>query len=138
MPLYPGVGGDGSCLHGSSRGSGGAAGSCCNQGLSFVPHCYPGDRRSGWTRFQHHVTFMVSPQAVFSGAAWRSPLWCLAGWMWSASCQTISMVPDNRQKLQRWESSPRGRRRQPDGLLDFSSFLNFYKHKKKLDKATGL
>lgn len=49
-----------------------------------------------------------------------------------------SPVPENRNKLQRWESSPRGGRRQPDGLLELSSFLNFYKHKKKLDKATGL
>lgn len=80
MPLYPEVEGEDSCLRGTSRGGGGDAGSCCSLGLSLIPHCCPGDRRSGWTRFQCYGTFMVSPQAVCSGAARRSPLWCLAGW----------------------------------------------------------
>lgn len=80
MPLYPEVGGEGSSLHGPSGGSGGAAGSCCSLRLSLIPHCCPGDRRSGWTGFQHYGTFVVAPRAVCSGAVLRSPPWCLAGW----------------------------------------------------------
>lgn len=60
MPLYPEVEGEGSCLRGASRGGGGDAGSCCSLGLSLIPHCCPGDRRSGWTRFQCYGTFSLS------------------------------------------------------------------------------
>jgi len=53
------------------------------------------------------------------------------------SCQIQNLVPENRNKLQGWESSPGGGRRQPDGLLELSSFLYFYKHKKKVGQGYG-
>lgn len=58
--------------------------------------------------------------------------------MWSTRGNIKRLVLENRNKFQRWESSLRGERRQPDELLDLSSFLNFYKHEKKLNKAIGL
>lgn len=118
--------------------AGSTSGSCCSLVLSLTPHCCPGNRRPSWTIFQYYGNFIVAPQAFCSGPAQKCPMWCLAGWMWSTRGKIKSLVLEDRNKLQKWESSLSAERRQPDGLLDLSSFLNFYKYEKKLDKDIGL